>query len=401
MDAEEYTLEDIVDASALGPEPSLNYSESLDLIDNVVRECMFVSKSYSAIPAPTGRHFYASVLFTVMITRGVSLLTLAPLTPWAQKKIEHWDYASLAILVRTMIELRVAFHYLCAENCSDDEWDCRWNLLNLHDCSSRLRIAEVKEDESEIAILKEQAEELRDRLRSNAHFCSLDSKRHKKLLHGQTAYLFPLEEIAEKAGIDLKTFRTLYVVFSSHVHGLPMSFYRIAGDSPEQGRGLPSSIEENHSSLCLTLAATLLVYTRDELHHLFEGIERNAEEPLVAEQVIEEVTNLLQIGETASHDLTADLRAKFTRTSEDSFLVEYICRDTGEIVLERTESERVGVQLQYFDPLFWKFTINGRPATEGRLKSIEEKPYAFAIDHEKLVVKMLVEEADSIVIPTS
>lgn len=66
---------------------------------------MYVSKGYAGIPAPTGRHFYASVLFTVLITRGVSLLTLAPHTPWVDKKIEHWDYSSLAGIARTMIEL--------------------------------------------------------------------------------------------------------------------------------------------------------------------------------------------------------------------------------------------------------------------------------------------------------
>jgi hypothetical protein len=392
MEDEKYTLDDVVDASALGPEPSPGYTESLDLIDNVVRECMFISKSYARLQAPTYRHFYASVLFTVMLTRGVSLLTLAPLTPWAQKKIEHWDYASLAILVRTMIELRIAFYYLCTEACSDDEWNCRWNLLNLHDCVSRLRIAEVKEDAAEISALKEQAEELRERLRSNNHFCALDAKRHKKLLHGQTAYLFPLEEIAEKAGIDLKTFRELYVVFSSHVHGLPMSFYRIGGDNPEQGRGLPSPIEENHSALCLTLAATLLVYTRDELHDLFKEIMPAREEPVPAEEVIEEVTGGLAVGQIAFHDLTDQIRAKFTRLSEDEIRIEYISQQTDEVVLEMTDSEHGGRNLQYFDPLFWAFTINGTPGTEGRLKSIEGKPYAFAIDYTKLMVKMLVEE---------
>lgn len=139
----EYDLQAIVDDGNLGTERSESYQESLDALDNVVRECMHVSKGYAGIPAPTGRHFYASVLPTVLITRGVSLLTLAPHTPWAEKKIEHWDYASLAGLARTMIELRVAFYYLCAEECSEDEWNCRWNLFNLHDCVSRIRMFEA------------------------------------------------------------------------------------------------------------------------------------------------------------------------------------------------------------------------------------------------------------------
>jgi hypothetical protein len=39
----------------------------------------------------------------------------------------------------------------------------------------------------------------------------------------------PLEDIGERVGVDKQTFRWLYVLLSSHVHGLPMSFYRIGG----------------------------------------------------------------------------------------------------------------------------------------------------------------------------
>lgn len=77
-------------------------------------------------------------------------------------------------------------------------------------------------DAAQVSALKEQANELRERLTSNPFLATLDPKRHKRLLHGQTAYLFPLEEIAEKAGIELSVFRWLYVLFSAHVHALPM-----------------------------------------------------------------------------------------------------------------------------------------------------------------------------------
>jgi hypothetical protein len=70
------SLGDIVDLGALGPEPSESYLERLQMLDNIVRECIFVSRSYAGVPAPTNQHFYASVLFTLMITKSVSLLML-------------------------------------------------------------------------------------------------------------------------------------------------------------------------------------------------------------------------------------------------------------------------------------------------------------------------------------
>jgi len=293
--ASDAELHELVDLGDIPPEPSESYLASLDLLDNVVRECIFVSRSYGGIKSPSGRHFYASVLFTVLLTRGLSLLNLAPHTPWADKRIEHWDYSSLAGIARTMVELRIAFHYLCVEQCSEDEWDFRWNLFNLHDCVTRMRVFEAQENAEEVAKFQLEAEMLRDRLTSNPFFETVDKKRHKKLLHGQTAYLFPLEEMAEKAGIATGHFRWLYVLFSSHVHGLPLSFYRIGADHPERGRGLPSPIEESYSGLCLSLAATLIVQSRDGLHEIFNGLKNAHEEPIAPAAQDDDQKNLFRL----------------------------------------------------------------------------------------------------------
>ncbi len=380
-DSNEYSLQAAVDDGNFGAEPSESYRESLDGLDNAVRECMYVSKGYADIPAPTGRHFYASVLFTVLITRGVSLLTLAPHTPWVDKKIEHWDYSSLAGIARTMIELRVAFYYLCAEECSDDEWNCRWNLFNLHDCVSRIRMFDARGDAEQVEGFKVQADELRGRLTSNPFFNALDPKRHKKLLHGQTAYLSSLEEIAKEAGIAVNHFRWLYVLFSSHVHGLPMSFYRIGGDNTERGRGLPSRVEDSYSSVCLSLATTLLVRTRDELHQLFEGFRRPIEESTESEVAEHQIQNGLQIGQSESFHATDDIQLVFTRTAEDNFDVVYVYRPTGEVVLERSDSEENGAELKWFEPVFWKVSLNGTPVTEQALIKALEEPHVFRVDH--------------------
>ncbi len=260
--------DEIFAMGSVAPELSADYAESLNVLDGVVRDCINVSRKYAGIASPTGKHFYASVLFTSLISRGVSLAILAPHSLWANKMIEHWDYASAAVIVRTMIELRAAFHYLCVDECSEDEWQCRWNLLNLHDCISRNRLLKSRAGGSEQGQQFElQAEELRNRLKSNAHFVQLSHQ--KKLLNGQTAYLFPIEDMAENAGIEKETYRFLHILFSSHVHGLPMSYFRMG--EQERGRGVPSPVEEGYTSICLSCAASLLASTRDEVHNLFKG----------------------------------------------------------------------------------------------------------------------------------
>ena len=382
-----YDLESIVDDSRLGGEPSPEYLENVNMIDNIVRECMYVSKSYGGILAPSGRHSYAAIIFTALITRGVSLAILTPYTPWAEKRIEHWDYASVTGIVRTMLELRLAFYYLCVDKCSDDEWYCRWNIFNLHDCVSRIRLFEsMEKSQDQVNSFQKQAEELRERLKSNLYFAALPEKQKKQFLHGQKAYMMPLEIIGELAGIEKSKFRWLYVLFSSHVHGLPMSFYRIGSGAEERGRGLPSPTEEGYTSLCLSTAATLLVRTRDELHELFSGLVKppDNEKSTQSEALTGKSpanTEQFEIGSSVETMRSETLRIETTRIGLDSFKISYYDLLSNECVLIRTISADGETGLEWFDAMFWTVLINGKPATEKSLSETEYKRYAFKVDH--------------------
>ena len=91
--------EEIYLAGNEGKKPSADYFRALSVLDNVVRECIVVSRKYGGIQAPSTKHLYASVLFTTPLSGHPSLIMLAPHSPWAQKLVEHWDYASAAIIV--------------------------------------------------------------------------------------------------------------------------------------------------------------------------------------------------------------------------------------------------------------------------------------------------------------
>ena len=249
-------------------QPSPHYRECVSALDNVVRHCIAVSRACAGIPARTGKHYYASLLFTSLTTRSVTLAILLPHSPWSKKQLEHWDYSSTAGIVRSILELRLAFFYLCSEKCAPVEWQCRWNLLNLHDCTSRIHLFENFPDaQDHLDGFSEQAKELRARLTSNPFFNALPSTQRKRLLKGGNAYLCSLEEIAARAGVDLNTFRWLYRLFSSHVHGLPLSYYRMGEQN--RGRGVRSDSEEKYTSLCISFAVSLLVAARDEMKTLF------------------------------------------------------------------------------------------------------------------------------------
>lgn len=252
----------------MNSEPSDHYKGRVSALDNVVRDCIAVSQACAGIRSPTGSHFFASVLFTSLCTRAVSIAVLAPYSPWSKKLNEQWDYASIASLTRALLEIRLAFYYLSAEPCSDDEWQCRWNIFNIHDCRSRLRLfSELPNPPENVSGFQEQLNELQDSLTDNAFFATIPANQQKQFLNGNRAYLSPLEEIASRAGVDLHTFRWLYKFLSSHVHGLPMAFYRMG--QQERGRGVHSDTEEGYTSLCLSFVVSLLVSSRDEMKQKF------------------------------------------------------------------------------------------------------------------------------------
>lgn len=380
-------FDDLLERANFGKDPSDAYVESVEALDNVVRECMHVSHGYGGIASPTPQHFYASVLFTVLVTKGVSLLSLAPHSSWAAKQIEHWDYATAAVIARTMLEARLAFHYLCADPCSADEWECRWNLFNLHDCTARKRLFATLEQLEQVAGFETQANELRERLNANPFFKSLPDGQQRKLLNGQTAYLFSLEDIAERAGIQKTTFRYLYILLSSHVHSLPMSFYRM-GDGHERGRGVPSPVEEGYTSMCLSLACSLLVHTRDELHRLFDGLAKD-EQPQPTSRELEEKLALaeaqpeaLTVGESVEMFRSEEVKIVVKRLEGDNIEISYYHVPSDALVLSRYSGEN-GSGLTDIDPFFWTVEVDGAPATDLIIEQTGKSPYAFKVDHLK------------------
>jgi hypothetical protein len=233
-------------------------------------------------------------------------------------------------------------------------------------------------DSEQVSGFEAQAEELRERLRSNSFFQSLDPKLHKKLLHGQKAYLDSLEAIAERAGVDVENFRFLYVLLSSHVHALPMSFYRIGVDNQDRGRGLPSPQEEGYSALCLSISATMLVTSRDEFKELFADFRQ--ESAPSSQPADETEPPEMAIGESHMLDASDEIALRVERTASDTLTTSYVYRPTDDVVLERADYEEGGVDLLSFDPIYWTFVLNGGPVTSSMLERALAQPHAHRID---------------------
>jgi hypothetical protein len=247
----------------------MDYNESYAEFDKTFREVVKLSRDCAGISSPTGKHFYASVLFTRLCVSAVSLQKLSP-DPRLLGKNAHWDYASVCSITRNIVECYLIFYYLCIQTVDDIEWEARWRLFNLHDCTQRtkmfasLDIASAGEAAKVIEITL-------DELKANSYFQGLTKKQQRHYLKGNDAFFMSQDQIVQSYGGDVNEFRFLYLFLSNQVHSLPMSFYRVS--EQERGRGVESEVEVGYTALCLDSARQYLGQACKDYKNLFQGVE--------------------------------------------------------------------------------------------------------------------------------
>lgn len=258
--------------SAVAPDrmkDDMDYSKSCAEFDKTFREAVKLSHDCEGIPSPTGKYFYASVLFTRLCVSAVSLRKLSP-DPRLLGRDAHWDYASVCSITRIIVECYLIFHYLCVQTVDDIEWEARWRLFNLHDCSQRtkmfasLDIAPEGEAEKVIEITL-------DELKANSYFRGLTQKQQRHFLKGNDALFMSQDQIVQSYGGDVNEFRFLYRFLSNQVHSLPMSFYRVS--EQERGSGVESEVEVGYTALCLDSTCQYLKQACKDYRTLFQGVE--------------------------------------------------------------------------------------------------------------------------------
>ncbi len=248
----------------------MDYRESYSAFDKSSKNARKLSQECAGIPSPHGKHFYASVLFTRLCVGAVSLQSLCP-DPGLLGRDAHWDYVSTCSLARNIIECYLTFYYLCIQKVPEPEWEARWRLLNLHDCTQRAKMFEcvnIAPEEEAAKVIKLTAQELRE----NTYFKSLPEKQQQHYLKGNTALFMSQDDIVRAYGGDVSDFRFMYRFLSNQVHSFPMSFYRVG--EQERGRGVESELEVGYTSLCLDTARQYLDRACKEYDDLFRTIRK-------------------------------------------------------------------------------------------------------------------------------
>jgi hypothetical protein len=262
-----------LDASAFvlsSKEVGKNYKSARKDLDRKVETALAISLGSGGRVSKHSREYWSSVIFTKLLITSLSILKLMPSSD-DSRSVLHWDFSAVATLSRGIMEGYLQFYHLCVNEVLDEEdWQMRQQLMQVKDAQSRKQMMQDSDENFDTTEYDSRIFELSTALNGNKHFAKIADKQRFDLLRGRRQ-LFIQDDVLDKLGQDKRTFRTYYKFLSSHVHTLPMSFYRMA----EQGRG--HGEENDHDKLYMTSAALCVAEYLGRASKDMKKIHKNCE----------------------------------------------------------------------------------------------------------------------------
>jgi len=200
------------------------------------------------------RRYWASVLLTRICSLSASILFICPGSVLNEKG-RNWDFESIAALTRSLFEAILVLFYLGLECLPDDEWYLRFHVVNLADCTERIRIFYELDDHDNVAWGVPTAVLLRARITANPAFHALPEKLRKELLTGERPFLLGKREIIKRVGEDPASTLWYYRLLSNYLHFYPLGFHRTGIHGRD---GTENEVDKGNMAVALHFAAKWL-----------------------------------------------------------------------------------------------------------------------------------------------
>jgi hypothetical protein len=246
-----------------------DYNAALERFDVAVCDALAVSQAASnriAIP----HHGYGTHVFVGIAGTAVALIRAAPLSRWVRSDFQYWALNGVAGYARAIIEGQILYRYLMEAPESRGAWSAKLFVMHLNDCTRRITMHTNIGAMEEVAGFEIQAEEIKQTLRDNEYFCSLEAHVQKRCLEGDSPMIITRIEMLDKIGCDRKLFRFVFDLLSQHSHILPISFYRIEPNG--RGTGLENPTDRNYFCMVLDICTAALADCTDKMIEAFPDV---------------------------------------------------------------------------------------------------------------------------------
>lgn len=215
----------------------LSYLDELRVYEQLIPNLVQVSDSSGGINTST-RGIEGTKIYTRLV---LSAMTIGAVLPGNQ--VNHsslWDFPSVAILARSLMETTHRYLYLIEPGISEEE---AWFRQKLHfyriNCE-KYRLYSEKEDLEILKEFEKKLPEAKTELIASPVYMGLDKNMMKKIRSGNTDMHFTDAEVADKNDLIKDHFGFYYRLFSIHSHGSPMA---TTAQSNTRGRGFENEAE--------------------------------------------------------------------------------------------------------------------------------------------------------------
>lgn len=224
-----------------------SYPDELRVYEGLIPQLVQVSDSSCGIDTTTvcieGTKIYTRVVLSAM--------TIGAILP--NNCVNHselWDFPSVAILARSLIEAAHRYLYLIEPGISGEETVFRRKLHFYRINCEKYRLYSEKGDSE---ILKEFEEKLplaKAEIMESPVYLSLDKDRAKKVRSGNVDMHLSDAEVAKANNLINEHFGFYYRLLSNHSHGSP---FATTSQSNTRGRGTENEAESFYLALTLRL----------------------------------------------------------------------------------------------------------------------------------------------------
>lgn len=245
-----------------------DYLQALGYLDEAVCEASAVGQAQAGrMAAPCVG--YATYIYARMCSHGVAAMRAAPLSRWVNS--DHWDWGFnvLACHARALLEGHMYFNYLMSPTNDElDEGRARITLLQLNDCTSRMKM--FASSPEELAGFQAQRDDLVARLHSIPYFQQLPQALQAQCLAGKKAWFMDRAQLVELVGMDKTGFDILWDLWSQHSHIHPMSFYRMAPNG--RGTGLECDPDRLYLAVAMLVCGSVLEAATEKIVEVFPDV---------------------------------------------------------------------------------------------------------------------------------
>ena len=230
-----------------GDTEDMSYHDQLRVYEKLIPNLVQVSDSSGGVNTTT-----VGIEGTKIFTRLVlSAMTINAILPHNQiNHSELWDFPSVGILARSLIETVHRYLYLIDPGISQEEGEFRRKLHFYRINSEKYRLYSVKGD---LEILKEFEEKLpkdKAEIMRSPVYLSLDKKTAKNIRSGNSDMHLSDAEVAKTNNLISDHFEFYYRLLSNQSHGSPMA---TTSQSNSRSRGFDNDAERSYLTLVLRL----------------------------------------------------------------------------------------------------------------------------------------------------